>query len=78
MSGNVFEWTVSEFPVTAREINDMKALVGRAEISPNWCNIKGGSFLLKDERFFRLFMRRGWPVNQGSPLLGFRCVKNAT
>jgi serine/threonine-protein kinase len=77
MSGNVFEWTVSEFPVTDREIEDMKKLSGGLEVSRNWCNIKGGSFLLKDERFFRLYMRRGWPVNQASPLIGFRCVKDA-
>ena len=77
MSGNVFEWTVSPFPVTDREIEDMKRLPGRADVARNWYNIKGGSFLLKDERFFRVYMRRGWPVNQASPLIGFRCVKDA-
>jgi eukaryotic-like serine/threonine-protein kinase len=77
MSGNVFEWTDSSFPVTAREIEDMKKLPGRADVARNWYNIKGGSFLLKDERFFRVYMRRGWPVNQASPLIGFRCVKDA-
>jgi serine/threonine protein kinase len=77
MSGNVFEWTVSEFPVTQREIDDMKKLTGEVEVSGRWYSIKGGSFLLKDERFFRLYMRRGWPVNQVSPLIGFRCVKDA-
>jgi formylglycine-generating enzyme required for sulfatase activity len=77
MSGNVFEWTVSEFPVTRREIEDMKKLTGRVAVSGNWCNIKGGCFLINNELFFRLYMRRGWPVNQASPLIGFRCVKDA-
>ncbi len=77
MSGNVFEWTVSPFPVTDRELEDMRKLTGGAAVSRNWCNIKGGSFLLKDDRFFRVYMRRGWPVNQASPLIGFRCVKDA-
>ncbi|MBY0508032.1 MAG: SUMF1/EgtB/PvdO family nonheme iron enzyme [Bryobacteraceae bacterium] len=77
MAGNVFEWTVSPFPVTDREINDMQKLTAGQPVSRDWANIKGGSFMLKDERFFRLYMRRGWPVNQGSPMIGFRCVKDA-
>ncbi len=77
MSGNVFEWTTSPFPVTDREIEDFKKVTGKSGVDPNWGNIKGGSFLLKDERFFRVYMRRGWPVNETSPLLGFRCVKDA-
>lgn len=77
MSGNVFEWTVSPFPVTDREIDDMTKLKGGPPVSRDWANIKGGSFMLKDERFFRLYMRRGWPVNQASPMIGIRCVKDA-
>ena len=77
MAGNVFEWTVSPFPVTDREIDDMAKLSSAKPVSRDWANIKGGSFMLKDERFFRLYMRRGWPVNQASPMIGIRCVKDA-
>jgi len=77
MAGNVFEWTVSPFPVTDREVDDMTKLLGGTPVSRDWANIKGGSFMLKDDRFFRLYMRRGWPVNQASPLIGIRCVKDA-
>jgi serine/threonine protein kinase len=76
MAGNVMEWTVSPFPVTDREIADMAKLTGQT-VSRDWANIKGGSFMQKDERFFRLYLRRGWPVNQGSPYIGIRCVKDA-
>ena len=77
MAGNVAEWTVSPFPVTEREIDDMTKLKGGPPVSRDWANIKGGSFMQKDERFFRLYLRRGWPINQASPLLGIRCVKDA-
>ncbi len=77
MSGNAAEWTVSEFPVTDRELDDMRKNTGRAEVSRNWCNVKGGSFLLEMDLFSRVYMRRGWPTNQASPIIGFRCVKDA-
>ena len=77
MAGNVAEWTVSPFPVTDREIDDMTKLRGGPPVSRDWANIKGGSFMQKDERFFRLYLRRGWPINQASPLLGIRCVRDA-
>ncbi len=78
MSGNAFEWTTTRFPVTDREIEDMqKALGANNAVSRDWYSIKGGSFLIKDERFFRLYMRRGWPANQPNRAIGFRCVKDA-
>ena len=77
MAGNVAEWTVSPFPVTDREIDDFAKLRSGSPVSRDWANIKGGSFMQKDERFFRLYLRRGWPINQASPLLGIRCVKDA-
>ncbi len=77
MAGNVAEWTVSPFPVTDREIEDFSKLLGGQTVSRDWANIKGGSFMQKDERFFRLYLRRGWPVNQTSPFIGIRCVKDA-
>jgi len=78
MGGNAFEWTSTRFPVTDREIDDMqKALGAGTDVSRDWYSIKGGSFLIKDERFFRLYMRRGWPANQPNRAIGFRCVKDA-
>ncbi|MBI5083281.1 MAG: SUMF1/EgtB/PvdO family nonheme iron enzyme [Acidobacteria bacterium] len=78
MAGNAFEWTTTPFPVTEREIEDMqKALGGGATVTREWFAIKSGSFLIKDDRFFRLYMRRGWPANQANPAIGFRCVKDA-
>lgn len=78
MSGNAFEWTSTAFPVTEMELADMKkAMGGATEVSRDWLVIKGGSFLIKDERFFRLYMRRGWPSNQPNLTIGFRCVKDA-
>ena len=76
MAGNVFEWTTSAFPVTAREFDDMRAQTGRMP-AREWFCVKGGSFLVENESFFRSYMRRGWPVDQGSPAIGFRCVKDA-
>lgn len=76
MSGNVFEWTTTGFPATDRELEDLRRLTG-GEVSREWYSIKGGSFLQKEDLFLRLYMRRGWPVRQTSPLIGFRCVKDA-
>jgi formylglycine-generating enzyme required for sulfatase activity len=76
MAGNVFEWTTTSFPVTERELEDMRNITGRQTAS-EWFCVKGGSFLVEDERFFRSYMRRGWPVDQGAPAIGFRCVKDA-
>lgn len=78
MSGNAFEWVNAAFPVTDRELEDMRRALGpSAEVTSEWYCIKGGSFLLKDERFFRLYMRRGWPAGQPNAAIGFRCVKDA-
>ncbi|MGQ9917885.1 MAG: bifunctional serine/threonine-protein kinase/formylglycine-generating enzyme family protein [Bryobacteraceae bacterium] len=77
LSGNVFEWVDTPFPVTDREIEDMRRALGGAAVSREWYCIKGGSFLLKDERFFRVYMRRGWPADLPHAAIGFRCVKDA-
>jgi serine/threonine protein kinase len=77
LAGNVFEWVDTPFPVTEREIEDMRRALGGAEVSRQWHCIKGGSFLLKDDRFFRLYMRRGWPDDLPHAAIGFRCVKDA-
>jgi serine/threonine-protein kinase len=77
LSGNVFEWVDTPFPVTDREIEDMRRALGSASVSREWYCIKGGSFLLRDERFLRVYMRRGWPADLPHAAIGFRCVKDA-
>jgi serine/threonine-protein kinase len=77
LSGNVFEWVDTPFPVTDREIEDMRRALGSDQVSRQWHCIKGGSFLLKDDRFFRVYMRRGWPDDLPHAAIGFRCVKDA-
>ena len=77
MSGNVFEWTDSAYAPTDREIADLRANAGGATFSQEWHSLKGGSFLVKNEVFFRCYMRKGWPVDLALPSVGFRCVKDA-
>ena len=74
MAGNVWEWTSSAYPVTAREIADMKALLPAA--GQEWLVIKGGNFT-SEEFWLRTYMRRGFPVDGKSPFVGFRCAKDA-
>lgn len=76
MAGNVFEWTTSAFPAGDREYADMQKTLGTDAFSRSWCIIKGGSFSPHGDVFFRSFMRRGWPSDQHSPLIGFRCVRD--
>ncbi len=76
MAGNAWEWTTTPFPVTTREVDDMKRVLGIKSLSLQWYSIKGGSFSPHQEGFFRSFMRRGWPEDQTSPYIGFRCVKD--
>lgn len=76
MAGNVWEWTTTRFPVTSREIDDMKQVLQTQSVSTEWYSIKGGSFSPHQEAFLRSFMRRGWPADQISPYIGFRCVKD--
>ena len=77
MAGNVFEWTDSEYTPTDRELADMQATLGGASFSRQWHSLKGGSFLVKNDVFFRCYMRKGWPVDLALPSVGFRCVKDA-
>lgn len=76
LSGNVFEWTSSGFPAGKEFIEDMKRITGRPTITTDWRVLKGGSFLVKNELFFRSYMRRGWPVDEPTQSIGFRCVKD--
>lgn len=74
MAGNVWEWTASPYPVTGREIADMKALLPSA--GSQWFVIKGGNFT-SEELWLRAYMRRGFPSDGKSPFIGFRCVQDA-
>jgi formylglycine-generating enzyme required for sulfatase activity len=77
MAGNVWEWTVSAYPVTQQEVADMaRNLPGTGS---TWNVIKGGGFFAPPggELWARTYMRRGFPVEQKAPFLGFRCVRDA-
>jgi formylglycine-generating enzyme required for sulfatase activity len=76
MSGNVFEWTQSLFPAGALEYADMQKALGTDLFSRKWYSIKGGSFSPKsDPRLLLSYMRRGFPEDQRSAYIGFRCVR---
>jgi formylglycine-generating enzyme required for sulfatase activity len=76
MSGNVFEWTQSPFPAGALEYADMQKALGTDLFSRKWYSIKGGSFSPKsDPRLLLSYMRRGFPEDQRSAYIGFRCVR---
>lgn len=77
MAGNVFEWTASTFPAGEAEFADMRTVLGTENFSKAWYAIKGGSFSPHGDVFFRCFMRRGFPSDQQSPFIGFRCVRDA-
>jgi formylglycine-generating enzyme required for sulfatase activity len=76
MAGNVWEWTLSAYPVTAQEIADMQKLL--PSVGNLWNVIKGGSYAPQTgELWARTYMRRGFPVTGKSPYIGFRCVRDA-
>ena len=77
MAGNVWEWTASAFPVGERELADMKKNLQGAAFSQNWFSIKGGSFSPRGSAGFRLYLRRGFPEDQRSGVIGFRCARDA-
>jgi iron(II)-dependent oxidoreductase len=77
MAGNVWEWTLTRFPASPRDIAEMKRLLRTNTVSEEWYSIKGGSFSPNQEQFFRCFMRRGFPNDQKSAIIGFRCIKDA-
>jgi formylglycine-generating enzyme required for sulfatase activity len=76
MAGNVFEWTASTFPAGEREFEDMQSVLGSIDFSKIWYTIKGGSFSSHGDRFFRCFLRRGFPSDQYSAFIGFRCARD--
>lgn len=76
MAGNVFEWTASTFPAGNAEFEDMSTVLGTTNFSKVWYTIKGGSFSPHGDVFFQCFMRRGFPPDQQSPVIGLRCVRD--
>jgi serine/threonine-protein kinase len=76
MAGNVFEWTASSFPAGEREFADMHSVLGGIDFSKTWYSIKGGSFSPHGDRFFQSFLRRGFPSDQSSAFIGFRCARD--
>ncbi len=65
--GNVFEWTVSEYPtglIIGKNKNRMKVGVIRGGA---WTNIRND---------IKYFTRTPFPVKRSLPWLGFRCVKD--
>ena len=77
MAGNAWEWTASHFPVGERELADMRQALKTGDFSKVWHVIKGGSFSPNGSAGFRVYLRRGFPEDQHSPVIGFRCVKDA-
>jgi serine/threonine-protein kinase len=77
MAGNVWEWTVGVYPVTEREVADLRRFLPGT--GSTWNVIKGGGFNVPagEELWVRAYMRRGFPVEQKAPFIGFRCVKDA-
>nr|WP_285288926.1 bifunctional serine/threonine-protein kinase/formylglycine-generating enzyme family protein [Alloacidobacterium dinghuense] len=76
MAGNVFEWTATTFPAGQREFDDMHVQLGSIDFSKTWYSIKGGSFSPHGDRFFKSFLRRGFPSDQSSAIIGFRCARD--
>ena len=77
MAGNVWEWTSSTYTPGAAELADMEHNLHMTSFSHDWPRIKGGSFSPNGSRGFSVYLRRGFPSDQHSPIIGFRCVKSA-
>ncbi|MGI4756765.1 MAG: protein kinase domain-containing protein [Janthinobacterium lividum] len=76
MAGNVWEWTSSTYTPNAAELTDMERTLHTASFSNVWPRIKGGSFSPGGSRGFSVYLRRGFPADQQSALIGFRCAKS--
>ncbi len=76
MAGNALEWTATQFIPGDPELADMRKLLRTDAFSHTWYSLKGGSFSPSGNFFFRLYLTRGFPEDQASRLVGFRCAKN--
>ena len=70
--------TAARFPAGAREFADMEANLKTSSFSRSWYVIKGGSFSPHGDVFFASYLRRGFPSDQHSPVIGFRCVRDVS
>ncbi len=78
MAGNVWEWTSSIYTPGPEELADMEHTLHTTSFSHEWPRIKGGSFSPNGSRGFSVYLRRGFPPGQHSPIIGFRCVRSAS
>jgi serine/threonine protein kinase len=77
MAGNAWEWTATKYVPEDRELTDMRGVLKSDAFSRNWYSLKGGSFSPSGTFFVRAYMVRGFPEDQLSRLVGFRCAKDA-
>ena len=78
MAGNAWEWTSTKYIPDERELVDMRNVLKSDAFSRTWYSLKGGSFSPNGNFFFHLYLNRGFPEDQLSRLVGFRCVKDAS
>ncbi len=76
MAGNVWEMTASRYTPSAAELDDMQRSLRSTSFSHDWVPIKGGSFSPGGSRGFAAYVHRGFPRDQRSQVIGFRCVKD--
>lgn len=76
MAGNVWEWTATRYVPEERELTDMRGALKTDAFSRTWYSLKGGSFSPSGTFFVRMYMTRGFPEDQVSKLVGFRCAKD--
>lgn len=77
MAGNAWEWTATVYRPDERELTDMRSVLRSDSFSRAWYALKGGSFSPNGSLFFRLYLVRGFPEDQVSRLVGFRCARSA-
>ncbi len=79
MAGNAAEWTTTPFPVTRQDIAGLASNLGSSHFSDDWRVFKGGYFggSAKEEEAWKTYIRRGFPRDLSSPVIGFRCVEDA-
>ncbi len=77
MAGNAWEWTSSIYLPSPAEVADMEKNLHTSNFSHQWPRIKGGSFSPGGSRGFSVYLRRGFPPDQHSSFVGFRCVRSA-
>jgi formylglycine-generating enzyme required for sulfatase activity len=78
MAGNAWEWTSTQYIPDDRELADMRNVLKSDSFSKTWYSLKGGSFSPNGNLGFRLYLTRGFPEDQLSRLVGFRCAKDTS